>query len=873
MRLMTRLRHRLRLLIQPESRERDLDDELAFHLHQQTALYEEAGMSREEARAAAQRAFGSPTVMSEACRDARGWRLWSDASRDLRFGWRAAVRGRGTMAAAVVTLGLGIGAATAMFSVVDAVLLRPLPFPDADRLIRADQFVAPGALRVLREHQRAFAELALIQPDVEVNFGASATPERVTAIVASDGALEMLGVDPTIGRRFTPEDMEAGSSRVAILGGGLWMRRFGASRDVIGQVVQIDGVAREIVGILPSGALPPLPAADLWLPATTSGVAPADLWGSSYLALFGRLRTGVSAAEATADLRRLAPIVRDSYPWRMPDVFGAEIAAVPLLESLIGDVRVRLWLLGAAVLLLLCAACANVATLVLSRALLREREFALRAALGASRRRLMQQLLTESLVLWLVGGATGLLVAHLGLDVLRAWLPADVPRLTDLSIAWRAVAMCLAATLVTGLVFGLLPAWRMSRPVLVPFLKANDGGVATTAGRQVVVKTLVVIQLSLAVVLVSGSVLLSRSVWNLSQVAPGLDPDDVLAATITPDRLACAAPSQCEVFYDRVVERMRALPQVTAVGLGGQTPIGGPSPWFALDVQDHPVAPGAPAYTALRVVATPGYFEAIDLPVSRGRGLNERDRTSPLPVVVVNDAFARRFWPGVDPVGKQIRYVWQPTWRTVVGVVRDVRQAGPAAPAPLAFYIPYGQEQPRDLTLLVESSLPAPMLAREVRLAVSAANPNVPVSDIRPLRRIVDESLAGSASLLWLLSAFGVVVLVLGAVGTYGVLASTVSARQREIGIRLALGATPRSVGRLVWRDAGRLCGWALVIGVPLSAAAASRADHLLFGTGTRDVGAQLAVLAVMTLSAIAAAAVPAWRAARVDPLRALRDA
>ena len=558
MRLMARLRHRLRSVIQSRTLDRDLDDELQFHVQQQAALFEDRGMSRSAALAAARRAFGSQIVAAEACRDARGWRLWADAGRDLRFGWRAAVRGRGTMAAAVVTLGLGIGAATAMFSVVDAVLLRPLPFAEPDRLIRADQYVAPGALRVLRERQRAFAALGAIQPDVEVNLGASPTPERVTAIVASDGVLEMLGVQPAFGRPFTADDVDAGAPRVAILGHGLWRRRFGSSRDVIGRVVQVDGLAREIVGVLPAGALPPLPDADLWLPATTSGVAPAELWGSSYFALLGRVRPGVTAAAATEDLRRLAPAVRDSYPWRMPDVFGAEITAVPLLESLIGDVRLRLWLLCAAVSLLLCAACANVATLVLSRALLREREFALRAALGASRRRLMQQLVTESLALWLVGGATGVLVAYLGLDVVRAWLPADVPRLGDLAIAWRAVAIGLAATLVTGLVFGLLPAWRMSRPALLPFLKANDGGVATTAGRQVVVKTLVVVQLVLAVVLVSGSVLLSRSLWNLSHVPPGLDPDDVLSATITPDRLACAAPAQCDAFYDRVAERLGA---------------------------------------------------------------------------------------------------------------------------------------------------------------------------------------------------------------------------------------------------------------------------------------------------------------------------
>jgi predicted permease len=873
MRLFSRLRHRLRAFTRSRTLDQDLVAELEFHLQQQATLYEESGMSPETARAAAQRLFGSKTVMTEACRDARGVRLWSDAGRDLRFGWRTALRGRATMAAAVVTLGLGIGAATAMFSVVDAVLLRPLSFPESDRLIRADQFVAPGALQVLRDRQRAFASLALVQPDVEVNLGASASPERTSAIVASDGLLETLGVPPAFGRTFTPADMNAGSPRVTILSHGLWMRRFASSRDVIGQVVLVDGIPREIVGVLPARSLTPLPEADLWLPATTSGVAPNELWGSSYLALFGRLQPGVSAAAATADLRRLAPVVRDSYPWRMPDVFGAEIAAVPLLESLVGDVRRRLWLLAAAVSLLLCAACANVATLVLSRALLREREFALRAALGASRRRLMQQLLTESLVLWLIGGAAGLLVAYLGLDVLRAWLPADVPRLADLSISWPAVAVCLAVTLVTGLVFGVVPAWRMSRPVLVPFLKANDGAVATTAGRQVVVKTLVVFQLALAVVLVSGSVLLSRSLWNLSQVTPGLDPDDVLTAMVTPDRVACATPANCQAFYDRVVERIGAVPQVTAVGLGSQTPIGGPSPLFALDVQDHPVAPGAPAFTALRVVATPGYFEAIDLPVSRGRALSESDQSSGMPVVVINEAFARQFWPGEDPVGKRLRYVWQPTWRTVVGVVPDVRQAGPAAAAPLSFYVPYGQEQPRDLTLLVESSLPAPALAREVRRAVAAADASVPVSDVRPLRRLVDESLAGVSALLWLLSAFGAIVLVLGAVGTYGVLASTVAARHREIGIRLALGATPHSVGHLVWRDAGRLCLLALAIGAPASLAATSSADHLLFGTGTRDVVAHLAVLAVMVVSAIVAAALPAWRAARVDPLHAIRDA
>ncbi|HTV03072.1 MAG TPA: FtsX-like permease family protein, partial [Luteitalea sp.] len=658
-----------------------------------------------------------------------------------------------------------------------------------------------------------------------------------------------------------------------VLSEAAWQRRLGGRADTIGRSIRVDGVPHEVIGILPSRSMLPLPDADVWLPAITQGLAPAELWGTSYYALIGRVKAGRPVAEATADLRRLAPIVRDSYPWRMPDVFGANIAAIPLLESAVGDVRTRLGILAVAVALLLASACANVATLVLSRALVREKELAVRAAIGASRRRLLQQLLTETLLLWLCGGVLGLLVAWFGLDLLRNWLPPDVPRVQNLAVDWRAVAVALGATLVTGLGFGVLPAWRMSRPQLVAFLKPNDGGVATTAGRQRVVKGLVVAQLASAVVLVTGSVVLSRSVWNLTQVPPGFDPTGVLSAVLTPDRAACETPEACRTFYQDVLDRLTALPHVTAAGYANLAPLAGETNIFAIDVQDHAVAPGAPAHTAMRQVASPGYFDALDLGVVRGRPLQPADADSGDPVVVINEAFARRFWPGQDPVGKRLRYVWQPTWRTIVGVVADVKQAGLALPAPPAFYLPYGQDSPRDLTLFVESSAAWPLVASDVRRVVAAISPDVPVSAVQPVQSLVDRSLAGSTALLALITLFGAVVVLLGGIGTYGVLASTVAARRRELGIRLALGAAPSTVRRLVVGDALRLCGLAVLVGMPLAVIATRSATSLLYGTGATDLAVPLIVLAVMSAIALAAAALPAVRAARVDVLKAVKDA
>jgi predicted permease len=853
--------------------DRDLSDELQFHLEAQAAHYEAQGLAPDDARTRARREFGSVDVLAEQCRDARGVRWWTDTIRDVRTGWRAALRAPGTTIAAVCTLALGIGSATAMFSVLDAVLLRPLPFPASDRLVRADQRVAPGALAVYRAQGRALADVALLQPEIEVNLGALTEPERLRAAVASDGLLPLLGITPHAGRTFTRDDTFGAAAPVVLLGHDLWITRFAGRADIVGDVVGIDGVRRQVVGILPRGALRPLADVDLVLPAVTRGIEGAALWGSSYYQLLGRVRDDLPMHAATDDLRRLAPIVRDNYPWRMPDVFGAEIRAVPLLESVVGDVRQRLLVLGLAVLLLLLSACANVATLVLSRTLVREREFALRAAIGASRRRLAQQLLTEILALWLCGGLLGWGVAHAVLAGLQAWLPGDVPRLASLTLDARAFLGCLDLTLLTGLVFGLLPAWRMARADLVPFLKANDGGVSTTAGRHLVIRGLVVVQLASAVVLVSGSVLLTRSLWNLARVPPGFDADGVLSAQLTPDRAACVDEARCTAFYTQVQERLTALSQVTTVGFASSVPIDGPPNLFAIDVEGHPVAPGAPAYTASRVVATPDYFGAIDQPVLRGRGISPADRQGTEPVTVVNEAFVRRFWPNEDPIGKRLRYVWQPTWRRVVGVVGDVRQAGLAEAAPLAFYVPYAQEPQRDLIVYVESPAPWPQLAAELRQVVRAVQPDVPVSRVQPLRELLDASLAGTTALLALLSAFGVVVLLLGAIGTYGVLAGHVSSRRRELGIRLALGASVGSVRRLVLREAAWLCVMAFALGMPVAWLAARRAEHLLFGTSARDVAAQLAVLVVMTVVALLAAAVPAFRAARVDPLRAVRDA
>ncbi|MGV3517919.1 ADOP family duplicated permease [Luteitalea sp.] len=871
MRWPARLRHRLRALLTARRSEQDLSDELQFHLEAQVAAYVAEGHSVEAARARALREFGSPDVVAEQCRDARGVRLLTDAWRDARTGWRAARRAPASAAAAVATLALGIGSATAMFSVVDAVLLRPLPFEAPDRLVRADAWVAAGALDVYRLQARAFSTVGLLQPDREVNVGVRTEPERLRAAVASDAVLPLLGVVPRRGRGFTADDMHASSAPVVLLGHDLWLRRFDGRADIVGHAVRVDGVSREVIGVLPPGGLRPLADVDLVLPAATRGLPPAVLWGSTYFQLLGRLRDDVSTGAATADLRRLAPIVRDSYPWRMPDVFGAEVVAVPLLESLVGDVRPRLLALGLAVALVLLSACANVATLVLARAVVREREFAVRAAVGASRRRLGQQLLTETLALWLCGGVLGWGMALLTVTGLQAWLPADVPRLDTLALDGRVLVGTLLITLLTGMAFGLLPAWRMARTDLVPFLKANDGGVATAAGRQWLVKGLVIGQLASAVVLVSGSVLLTRSLWNLSRVAPGFDADDVLSAAITPDQAVCADEIRCAAFYAQVRERLEVLPQVTAVGLADNAPIGGASSLFAIDVDGHPVAPGAPAYTASRLVVTPTYFAAIDQPLVHGRAFTEADGDGGAPVVLVNQAFVRRFWPGQDPIGKRLRYVWQPVWRTVVGVVGDIRQDGLAQASPVAFYVPYGQDRPRDLRLFVESGMAWPALAREVRRVVRGVHPEVPVSKVQPLRGVVEASLAGTTALLAILSVFGAVVLLLGAIGTYGVLAANVSSRRRELGIRLALGASARSIRRLVLRDAATLCAAAFALGVPVAWWSARRAEALLFGTGPQDVTAQLAVLVVMTAVALAAAAVPAMRAARVDPLRSLK--
>ncbi|BCS32708.1 hypothetical protein TBR22_A19300 [Luteitalea sp. TBR-22] len=873
MRLLTRLRYRLRALLGGARAEQDLADEIAFHLEAQVAAYVEQGLDSAEARTRARREFGSPDVVAEQCRDARGVRLWGDALRDVRAGWRAALRAPGTMVAAVLTLALGIGSATAMFTVIDAVLLRPLPFPAADRLVRADQVVAPGALDVIAANTTVLAEVGILQPEIEVNLGAIAEPQRLRASRISAGVLPMLGIAPRLGRSFTPDDMDGRSAPVVLLAHGLWQRRFAGRDDIVGQSVRIDGTTREVVGVLPAGALGPLADPDVVLPATTRGLPPPELWGSSYYQFLARVRDGGGVQAATGDLRRMAPIIRDSYPWRMPDVFGAEIAALPLLESLVGDVRQRLLLLGLAVGLLLLTACANVATLVLARAVVREREFALRAAIGASSRRLARQLLTETLALWMCGGLLGWGVAHVALTALQAWLPPDMPRLAAPSLDVRAWLGCLGFTLLTGLVFGLLPAWRIARIDLLPFLKTNDGGVATTAGRQVVVKALVVAQLASAVVLVSGSVLLSRSLWNLARVSPGFDAGDVVSALLTPDRAACADDAACATFYANVRDRLAGLPQVSAVGFASAAPLDAGPLAFAIDIEGHPVAPGAPAHTASRLVTTPGYLDAVDQPVLRGRDFVEADASSGDLVVLVNEAFVRRYWPGQDPIGKRIRYVWQPTWRRVVGVVGDVRHAGLAADAPLAFHVPYGQDVPRDLTVFVESSAPWLQVGRELRQVVRATHPDVPVSKLGPLRGLVDASLAGTSALLSLLSAFGGVVLLLGAIGTYGVLASSVSTRRREIGIRLALGASPRSVRQLVLRDAFRLCAAAFALGLPAAWWTARQAEHLLFGTSGRDLTAQLAVLVVMTAVALLAAGLPALRAARVDPLRAVRDA
>ncbi|AKJ07005.1 putative permease [Archangium gephyra] len=873
----------LKLAVRPRAVEQDVDEELRFHLEMRAAAHEREGLSPTEARAAAEREFGDVASVREECvrighereRKMKRFLLWDALVQDVRYALRMLRHAPGFALVAVLTLGLGIGATTAIFSVVRGVLMRPLPFAEPERLVRMwqanpSQGVARGEVSPLdfadwKARQRSFEDMGTwwyVEGMSGSNLSGDGEPQRLPAAYVNDGFFSTLGVAPVLGRALLAGEHQPGHNAVAVISHGLWQRRFGGDRTLLGRTLTLDGLPITVVGVMPPGFSFPSERVDVWLSDSLieeSGIPRQRQvrWQS----VVARLKPGVSLETARTEMNGVARQLAEEYP--ATNVQTSAVTVVPLHEAVTGDVRAGLMVLLGAVGFLLLIACVNVANLMLTRATARERELAVRAALGAGPVRLMGQLLTESLVLALLGGAFGLLLAVWGTELLLAFSVKQLPRLHEVRVDGAVLGFAMGATLFTGVLFGLLPALRAGSPQLAPVLKAAGRGTAGGGGARLR-GALVVTEVALAVVLMAGAGLAVRSLMSLLSVEPGFRAEGAVVVSFS----SSPAGRTSRQYLAEVLERVREVPGVQVAGTTRNLPLEGsgePAP-LVLPGQSQESAADAPRVNYLFV--SNDYFRAMGIPLLRGRAFTTLDREGP-PAMMVNDAFVRRFFPGEDVVGKAIQ--WGDATAPIVGVVGDVRQESLSEPAPPLVYVHVLQQSRSSVNLVVRGEGAPLQLAAAVRQAIWSVNPNQTITRITTLEEVVGGSVARPRLIAALLGLFAVLALVLGAVGIYGVLAYTVGQRQREIGVRLALGARPAEVLGMVLRNGMRLAGLGVALGVAGALVLSRVMSSILFGVAPHDPLTFGAVAVVLLGVALVACLVPARRAMRVDPAVSLR--
>jgi putative ABC transport system permease protein len=801
---------------------------------------------------------------------------------DLKFAARTLWKSPGFTAVALATLALGIGANTAIFSVVDAVLLRPLPFPEPDRLVRVYQTqTAQGILNNgvsypnytdFAGRGRALEGLAAIRMH-DYTLTGRGEPTLVAAGTVTSNLFGLLRARPLLGRGLVPSDDAPAAAPVAVLSERLWRERFGADTAIAGKPIQLDEKPFTVVGVAPASFRTPpgYPEADLWTPLPQDPVF-GDLKekrGGHYLTLIGRLKGGVSMGQAEAELATIGAGLSRQFP---KENEGWGVRVIPLAESLVGGVRAALLVLLGAVSLVFLIACANVANLLLVRAGARSREVAIRTALGAARGRLIRQLLTECLLLGLLGGALGVALAGLGMGALRAWLPADLPRAGDVALDARVLLFALGASLLSAVAFGLAPAIQGSGSNLSDALREGSSGAGESGGKKRLRDLLVVAETAVSFVLLVGAGLLGRSFLRLQEVRLGFDPSHVLTAGFSLPRNQYSRPEQWTAFYTQLVSRLKARPGVEAVAASLPLPLYGGGLNFGFQIEGRAPEREGTDQTANYTALTPDYFRVLRVPLVQGRLLNESDAAGSARVCLISSAFAKRHFPGENPVGRRLVFGFKESVpREIVGVVGDVKRDGLAAPSKPEMYVPFVQDPWWAAYLGLRTSGDPAALSGILRDEVRALAPTLPVEAVQPMTQIVRDSVAQPRFQTTLIGLFAAAALGLAVIGIYGVLSYSVGRRTREVGIRLALGASPGDVLRLILRQGLALTGVGLAAGLFGALLLTRSLSGLLFDVGRLDVATYASVVLVLLAAGLAACWFPARRAVRVDPVRALR--
>jgi putative ABC transport system permease protein len=858
----------------------DFDAEMQAHVELEADRLREEGMTQDDALAAACRAFGNRALAGERFYHSTRWTWWDDLRQDFKYACRTLRRNPGFAAAAVLTLALGIGANTGIFSVISAVLLKPLPYPSPNRLVKLYSKLDTGESGTLspadfldyRGQARSFEHLAAYR-ELSFNLIVQAQPERVAGVVATPDFCSVLGVGAKLGRAMAADQDKPGDTRVVVLSDALWRRSYGASPSVIGQSVLVDDEPLTVVGVMPEGFAFPA-GAELWVSSRFAApehpnrplVDNSTSRDSHYIDVIGRLASGVTLDRATAETNIIGAQLKQQYG---DDEEGVGAIVVPLHDDLVGESRPALLVLLCAVALLLLIACVNVANIVLARGATRQREIAVRIALGAGRLRLVRQLLTESMVLGILGGALGILLAYAVLPLLRTMLSVNDLAGTVIKLDGNVLAFTGLISVASGIFFGIFPALELASPEPGGALKEGGRGQTGSRARRTR-NVLVVSEIALATVLLIGAGLLIRSFDRLLAVPEGFNPEHVLSLRLSLPQARYPKETDREGFVKEVLERIRVLPAIRSAAGISRLPLNPGSSTRSADVQGRIPPPSgdiAPDY----LVATPDYFQSMGIPLLNGRAFSERDDSAAPAVAIVNQATARYFWPDQDPLGKLIKVGAQKDWSPVVGVVADVEQHRLDQSPPMAIYIPYGQDPWPSISFVVSTAVEPASTTGAVEAAIHSVDKDEPVYAVRTMREVVAASLSSQRLRVTLIAVFAFVALVLACVGIYGVMSYSVAQRTNEIGIRMALGARQGDLLRLVVGHGLRMALLGVSGGLILSFGLARFLSGLLYGVRPTDATTFGTVSVLLAIVALTASYIPAWRATRVDPVIALR--
>jgi predicted permease len=882
---------RLRSLLKRHQVEQDLSEELRYHLEQKTREYSTADLTLEEAHRKALREFGGVELSKENCRDSRRVNFLETLAQDIRFAFRLLPKSPGFAAVAILTLALGIGASTAVFSLVEGILLKPLPYPNPDRIVLPELVSPPGVnlgseyfpwgqiqFRLLTRESYPFEFVGAFQND-SFNLTGSGEPSFLDGFRASADFFPALGVVPALGRTFTAEEDQPGHEYEVILSDRLWRERF-SSRDILGHAVYLNGYAYTVVGVMPPGFEFPraeeMPSSfnfpsepQLWVPLA---VAAQPKGGPSELAVIGRLKPGVSIEQAQAAMDLVTKRAEERDPqWK--GWFNTRL--VPLTRQVVGDTQRPFELIFGAVGIVLLIACSNVANLVLARSLGRSREFTLRAALGASRSRLVRQLLTESLLIAIAAGAVATLVAHVGIDFVKAYGPSNIPRLREVRLDPLVFAFALSVSVATGILFGLAPAFGATRKDLASSLKEGGRGFAGTPASTRLRNALLVSQVALALVLVVSAGLLTRTFFRLLGANGGFNPLRVLTFQLPLPASKYVDQDHIVVFYQSALSRLRSIPGVESAGIGETVPMGGEGESTVIRMPDHPVGSQKEMPFANYTIISPGYLSSIGTPVLRGRDFLESDTADSTPVALVNVAMEKKYWPGQGALGKQVgpgssRYPLM----TIVGVAPDVKHISLREKSIPEIFVIYTQKQwpsMSNMRVALRTKVDPASMTKSVRVAIHSGDPDLPLAKIATLTTLVNDSLSQPRFAMLLLAAFSLLALLLASIGMYGVISYAVAQRLQEIGIRMALGAERRNVFGMVLGHGARLAGLGIAIGLVVALGVTRLMSSFLYGIESTDPFTFAAVSLLLLATALLACYLPARRATRVDPMVALR--